>query len=222
VFFIVDYIVYESIPKTEPKIFFTVFLVKKFLLYLCSSMETNLKLYMAILGCTPKGRLTEQHDVFFGIGPSILDLKPDMYAFWPDAGQLHIDSWREVTHVNGYEITIVPREEFIPVPENLFFLNLGGYKRNDLEEYHYKMLAVAPAMANAIKASMKTVFYKHYGFKGAESHIDEKYALDVDDMHKVEDVLAPPLKEKYSLKITPTTSLFEDELHVGYLMLGPQ
>jgi hypothetical protein len=25
----------------------------------------------------------------------------------------------------------------------LFFINLGGYKENEFEEYHYKMLAVA-------------------------------------------------------------------------------
>jgi hypothetical protein len=30
----------------------------------------QLKLYMVMLGCTPEGRLTEQHDIFFGIGTS--------------------------------------------------------------------------------------------------------------------------------------------------------
>jgi hypothetical protein len=28
-------------------------------------MEKQLKLYMVMLGCTPQGRLTEQHDIFF-------------------------------------------------------------------------------------------------------------------------------------------------------------
>lgn len=182
-------------------------------------MESDLKLYMAILGCTPPTRLTEQHDVFFGIGTSINELVPDMYAFWPDGGQLHVDSWREVTYVNGYKISIIPKTVEAN-DDRLFFLNLGGYRPGDLEEYHYKLLTVAPVMARAIKEAMRTTFYKHYGFKGAESHIDEKYALDVDDMHNVADILAPHLKEKYSLYITKTAAIHkEDELHVGYLKL---
>ncbi|MXN89662.1 DUF1543 domain-containing protein [Flavobacterium sp. Sd200] len=175
---------------------------------------------MVLLGCTPLGRLTEQHDIFFGIGTSVTGLKKEMYAFWPDGGQLHIDSWREVTQVNGYQISIVPKELATPQDEKLFFINLGGYKPGDLEEYHYKMLVVAKTMGLAVRASKKTVFYKHYGFKGAESHIDEKYGLDVDDAHKVEDILPASFREKYSLLITPTNNITEDKLHVGYLKLG--
>lgn len=176
---------------------------------------------MVLLGCTPPGRLTEQHDMFFGIGNSVLELKKDMYAFWPDAGQLHGDSWRAITKVGGYAITIVPKDEAREQPEKLFFLNLGGYKPGELEEYHYKAIIVANTMAEAVKASKKTTFYKHYGFKGAESHIDEKYGLDVDDMHKVEDVLPQRFREMYHIQITKTDEgLPEDELHIGYLKLG--
>ncbi|SFQ65051.1 protein of unknown function [Flavobacterium akiainvivens] len=176
---------------------------------------------MVVLGATPPGRLTEQHDIFFGIGTDIKALKPDMYAFWHNGGQLHIDSWRQVTKVGGYNINIVPKESFTPTDEKLFFLNLGGYKPADLEEYHYKMLVVAKTMAKAVKAAKQTAFYKHYNFKGAESHIDEKYALDVDDMHNVEDILPLHLKEQYRIAITPSDSLIEDELHAGYVKLGP-
>ncbi|AWH87065.1 DUF1543 domain-containing protein [Flavobacterium album] len=173
---------------------------------------------MVLLGCTPKGRLTEQHDIFFGIGKSVLELKREMYGFWPDGGQLHVDCWREVTQVDGYSITIVPKED-ADTPEKLFFLNLGGYRPGEFEEYHYKMLAVAPTMGKAIKASKKTAFYKEWGFKGAESHVDEKYALDVDDMHKVEDLFSDELKARYSIRIEKKEGA-EDELHIGYLKLG--
>ncbi len=175
---------------------------------------------MVLLGATPKGRLIEQHDIFFGIGTSLESLKADMYAFWPDAGQLHVDSWREVTHVDGYDITIVPKAEAQPGNEKLFFINLGGYKPDDLEEFHYKMLAVAETMGEAVKQSKKTAFYKHFGFRGAASHVDDKYGIDVDDMYKVEDILAQQFREKYSLKITPDESGTPDELHIGYVKLG--
>ena len=69
-------------------------------------------LYMIMLGCTPKGRFTEQHDIFFGIGNSILELIPQMKAFWPEAkGKIHIDAWREVTVVDNHSIAIVSKTE---------------------------------------------------------------------------------------------------------------
>ncbi|GGB73974.1 hypothetical protein GCM10007424_12340 [Flavobacterium suaedae] len=187
-------------------------------------MEKKLKLYMVLVGCTPKGRLTEQHDIFFGIGTSLEELLPDMYRFWPESGKLHVDSWREVTKVGDYAITIHERTtEVQPNEQNqkLFFINLGGYKPGDFEEYHYKKLIVAESMGVAVKSAKKTSFYKHYDFEGAVSHVDDKYALDADDLHNVEDVLTDTLKEKYTINITPLTSpMSEDEQHIGYLKLG--
>lgn len=182
-------------------------------------MPENYTLYMILLGCTPKGRHTEQHDIFFGIGDSVLSLKPDMYASWPDGGQLHVDSWRQVTQVGNYSISIVPKEDAKEMPEKLFFLNLGGYRPGEFEEYHYKMLVVATSIAEAVKAAKQTEFYKKWGFRGAESHIDDKYALDVDDMYKVEDLLSEELKQRYSISIEKKEGT-EDELHIGYLKLG--
>lgn len=188
-------------------------------IYICDIM-TQPTLFMALLGCIPPGRLIEQHDIFFGIAPTVKDLKADIFAFWPDVSQLHVDAYRAITHVNGYRISIVPKEEAVLTEDKLFMLNLGGYKPGELEEYHYKALVVAPTMALAVKQAKQTVFYKHYGFKGAESHIDEKYGLDVDDMHKVEDILPAHMRDKYHIAITKTDDTLEDELHIGYLKLG--
>ena len=183
-------------------------------------MQENLKLYMVLLGCTPKDRLTEQHDIFFGIGTSVEDLVQDMYTFWPNGGRLHVDSWREVTAVDDYEISIVPKQSLV-TPDKLFFINLGGYKPGDFEEYHYKTLTVAQSMAQAVKAAKQTAFYKHYSFAGAVSHIDDKYALDADDIHNVQDILPQHLKEKYTIQITKkSVSPVEDALQVGYLKLS--
>lgn len=182
-------------------------------------MIENLKLYLVILGATPEGRLIEQHDVFFGIGHSLKDLVPQMKAFWPEAkGKIHIDSWREVTAVGGYSIKIVEKKNSNN-NLHLFFINLGGYKENELEEYHYKVMAVGTTMADASKISKQTAFYKHYGFKGAESHIDDKYGLDVDDIYKVNDILTLHEREKYSLEISEAVGNEEDKLHIGYLRI---
>ena len=77
-------------------------------------MQKNLKLYMVMIGCRPKGRFTEQHDIFFGIGNSLKELIPKMKAFWPEAkGKIHIDAWREVTVVDNCIIEVVPKSEIL-------------------------------------------------------------------------------------------------------------
>ena len=185
-------------------------------------MNEQSKLFMLILGCTPPGRHTEQHDVYFQIGKNVADLIPNIKEFWPEAkGDIHIDAWREVTNVNGYTIEIISKgdNEITSVTGTsyrVFFLNLGGYKPNEFEEFHYKMLAVAPEKGEAIQQAKQTAFYKHTGFKGATSHIDDKYGIDIDDVHAIEDILPAENKLKYAIRISKATTDHEDELHLGY------
>lgn len=179
-----------------------------------------MKLFMVILGCVPAGRNTEQHDVFFGIGESLKELVPQMNDFWKEAaGRLHIDAWREISYIDGFNIKVTTKqnESNITQKEKLFFINLGGYKRNEFEEYHYKVLSVAEDKGKAISRSKETAFFKHYGFKGARSHVDDKYGIDVDDIYEIGDILTTATKEKYSLSITAATEDATDELHIGYL-----
>ena len=189
--------------------------------YICA-MKDKLKLYMIMLGCKPEGRHTEQHDIFFGIGKSLKELIPQMKAFWPEAkGKIHIDAWREVSIVDNFSIEVVPKNSLKDSgQDHLFFINLGGYKENEFEEYHYKMLSIAENLSDASKNAKKTTFYKHCGFKGATSHIDDKYGIDVDDIYNVADILSQQYKENYSLKINKVTNFYkEDSLHIGYLKL---
>ena len=185
-------------------------------------MEKEFKLYMIMLGCIPEGRFTEQHDIFFGIGTSLKELIPQINLFWPEAkGKIHIDAWREVSVVDDFSIEIVPKNTETQVtPEQLFFINLGGYKENEFEEYHYKMITVAASLALASKKSKKTAFYKHCGFKDAPSHIDDQYGIDVDNIYNVEDILPSQFKALYSLKITKSEmQLEQNPLRIGYLKL---
>lgn len=172
---------------------------------------------MVLVGCRPKGRYTEQHDVFFGIADSLKALVPHINAFWPEVkGAFHIDAWREVTQVNGYAISIEKADSGIKNENHLFFINLGGYQPGEFEELHYKFLAVAPDSAKATAIAKQTAFYKTAGFKGAASHIDDKYSIDVDDIYNVNDLLTS--FKDFRLKITENTGR-EDEMHLGYLSL---
>ena len=189
-------------------------------------MNENLKLFMVMLGCRPEGRFTEQHDIFFGIGNSLKSLLADMKNFWPEAkGKIHIDAWREVTFVDGFQIKIIDKmtdsNSENKREEQLFFLNLGGYKPNEFEEYHYKILTVAKKLSEATKTAKATTFYKHCGFDGATSHIDDKFGIDVDDFFNVKDILNLDLKQKYTIHILKKNAdSVEDEMHIGYVPIS--
>jgi hypothetical protein len=182
----------------------------------------SLKLFAILIGCRPEGRNTEQHDVFFTIATSLAECIPAICEFWPEAnGQFHIDGWREVNFVDNYHVEIIQRSKNQEVqPITLFFINLGGYKPNEFEEYHYKLIVASRTKADAIKQSKQTAFYKHTGYKGAESHIDDKFGIDADDVHSISDILPKEIKEKYSIRLSSRELSSEDELNMGYLPIS--
>jgi hypothetical protein len=178
-------------------------------------------LFMLLLGCKPEGRATEQHDIFFGISTDLKSLVPQIRAFWPDGGEkLHIDAWRPVSQVDSYRVEVIPRSagEY-PSPHRIFFINLGGYKSGEFEEFHYKMLVAASGKGEAIRIAKETAFYRHTGFKGAESHIDDKYGIDVDDIFDIEDILIPADKQRYELQLIHDVSRPPDPVSLGYFQL---
>lgn len=184
-------------------------------------MSESPKLFMTLLGCKPPGRHTEQHDIFFGIAPSLKGLVPAMNAFWPEAKKnLHLDAWREVTAVGPYSIRTIARTEDATTLNDLklFFINLGGYRKDEFEEYHYKLLVVAKDIETAAAQAKQQIFYKENGFKGASAHIDDKYGIDVDEAYSVEDILPEELFSQYRLEITEKESV-ADEIHLGYVPL---
>lgn len=183
---------------------------------------SQLKLYMLLLGCTPPGRHTEQHDVFFGIGNSLNELIPQIEAFWPE-GLVHIDAWREVTQVDGYDVAVDTQPAVSPAAETgqkLFFINLGGYQPNRFEEQHYIVLTVKPDKVSASRRAKETLFYQHNHFDGAVSHIDDRYGIDVDDLYEIEDILSPSQKKEYYITLVPAQNVKVDEMNLGYVKLS--
>lgn len=181
-----------------------------------------MKLFMVLLGCTPEGRNTEQHDIFFGIADSLPALVPQLKAFWPGKHTIHIDAWREVNQVGKYSVQVFYKstQQATPGTTRLFFINLGGYKPGDFEEYHYKMIIAADSKSAAISEAKNSIFFKHNGFKGAASHVDDKYGIDVDDSYQIEELLAPEILERFSLALAPISTKAEDLLHIGYTKLS--
>ena len=185
----------------------------------------NMKLFMVLLGSKAPARNVEQHDFFFGVANSLASLVPQLRRFWPEAGKsLHIDGWGEVTAVDGYRVEIQDNKaaELVNSEPKLFFINLGGYTAGQLEEQHYTLLSVCGSKAQAIQQAKRAAFFKEKtvkGIKGANAHIDEKYGIDVDDVHQIEDIWRMEEKQNYSIKLVPDATIRPDEIHLGYLRL---
>ena len=177
------------------------------------------KLYCITMGATVPGRLIEQHDMLFAAAPDISDLIPSLQAAWPEGSSVHIDAYREVNTVGAYHIAISQT----PPAENtsglkLFFFNLGGYVEGDMEEYHHKALVVATSQKEAIASIKQCEFYQNRGYMGAESHIDDKMNVDIDDVHIVDDLIS---HAGWHLHISPAAqAATEDVWQVGYLSLS--
>jgi hypothetical protein len=185
---------------------------------------SDYKLYMLLIGASPKSRLTEQHDIFFSIGKELKDLVPAIEAFWPEAKpKIHIDAWREVRNVNGYRVTVLEKDpnETASHTDNhrLFFMNLGGYKKDEFDEFHYRMIIAAADKGEAVRLAKESAFYKHVGFKGATSHIDDRYGVDVDDFYEIKDILPRNITARFSIQLSPDAELPPDEINLGYFKL---
>ena len=97
---------------------------------------------------------------------------------------------------------------------------MGGYKPGHFEEFHEQHLMVGKSMGEIVKRVKQTEFYKTMGFKNAESHIDDKHGVDIDDIYKISDLLSKEAKKKYSIILEKTDAENQENLmKIGYLKI---
>ena len=187
-------------------------------------------LYMVQLGGRPKGRLIEQHEIFFGIANQVNELIADINNHWPEVkNKWHIDSYRAITRVDNYTIRLVESSQQVENTNDLtlFFINLGGYQQGSFEEFHYKLLIVATNQAEAIRQAKQSEFYKRFTFKdkssafNAASHIDDKFEVDIDDIYNVNDLISniKIIIEPLARALDEAIDEVEDKEYVGYLSI---
>ncbi len=187
-------------------------------------------LYMVQLGGRPKGRLIEQHDIFFGVANQVNELIADINNHWPEVkNKWHIDSYRAITRVDNYTIRLVESSQQVENTNDLklFFINLGGYQQGSFEEFHYKLLIVATNQVEAVKQAKQSEFYKRFTFKdkssafNAASHIDDKFEVDIDDIYNVNDLISniKIIIEPLAKALDEAIDEVEDKEYVGYLSI---
>lgn len=151
-------------------------------------MEDKLKpkLYAVLLGGRPPGATIEQHNMFFGIGNCLEDLYKPIKKFWRSAPQVHIDAYMCLEEIGDYDVVIQNKSDTYDkndfVSEQLFFINLGGYRTGIFAEDHKNLFVVAKNEGEAKAVARKDSFFRDVIFeersKEAVTHIDDKLCLD--------------------------------------------
>lgn len=93
------------------------------------------KLFMIYLGGSAPGANLELHDVQFVIAPTIEETYSQLISHWfGNKKGLHLDSYKIITGADGYKIILSDTPQDSDV--RLYFVNVGGYDKNNLAELH--------------------------------------------------------------------------------------
>ena len=161
-------------------------------------------LFMVYVGGDSKNANIELHDVRFVVGETINDCFPDLLKqWWGDKEKFHIDAWGAVKTIDGYEIKI----ELKPSKreEKLYFVNLGGYDRNQFTELHKNVLVAA---CDDEEAKTK-----------AKQQISDWFKPHKDKMFDVESVLKLSAIGKYFINLNKTDKIIPFEFVCDYTVI---
>ncbi len=116
-----------------------------------------MNLYLVVMGGRIRGSHVEIHDVRWVIGETIESTIPSLKTEWiGKTSGLHIDSYKTIRFVDGYRVTLMKKNNDSSEEINkLWFVNLGGYKTDELLEQHHLELVVAPSIQVAKKKAHK-------------------------------------------------------------------
>ena len=122
--------------------------------------EAEIYLFLVVLGGRAKKANVELHDVRWVVGARIEDTFDVLRHDWfGNFDGLHIDSYKKIKHVDGYKINLknienkkLKNKKFFngnASKNNLWFVNIGGYDPNSMQEKHEFGLVVASSKLEA-------------------------------------------------------------------------
>lgn len=181
-------------------------------------MERKVKLFAVYLGGRAPRSNIELHDVVFVAGASLEETYPKLKEKWFGYPEKipHIDSYIELTHADGFQISLTfdssNREN-----HKLYFVNFGAYTENLFGEVHQSAFYVAKDKAQATQKARKELCVGMM-----QSHLDDHLEVeglvefgkfDVDDVLEVESV------DGYHLVFTPCEDKRTSFANPGYIKL---
>ena len=172
----------------------------------------DLSLFIVVLGGRSLKSNIEIHDVRWVLGTSIEDTFPELRRQWiGNKKGLHIDSYKCIKYVDGYEIVVSKSNKDRLNSQqledlSLWFVNLGAYNPNKMYEEHEFNLIVAPRAIEA-KKKAKNNWKTNLKNKHNDDYSDLNYLKQIDDIHPIQinnwEISLKPDPEKRSDKLIP-------------------
>tara|TARA_B100000579_G_C22298261_1_gene605929 strand:+ start:25 stop:582 length:558 start_codon:yes stop_codon:yes gene_type:complete len=173
----------------------------------------NLSLFIVVLGGRSVKSNVELHDVRWVIGEKLEDTFPELREQWlGKTNGLHIDSYKCIKYVDGYEIVISKYEkDFLNPPKEedltLWFVNLGGYNPKKMYEEHEFKLIVAKKARDAKKIA-KMNWESNVKIKHNDDYSEIKNFEQFDGFHPIKKINNWEIKllsdpQERSDKLTP-------------------
>ena len=130
-----------------------------------------MKLFAIYVGGEVQGGNIEVHDMRFVMATSLKETYPELVRqWWGTPKSLHIDCWAELTHADGYDVSLRPE----PFAERLrlYYVNMGGYEKSQFTELHRNLFVVAENITAAKRRAKAAI----NGWD--QPHRDDIYAAD--------------------------------------------
>ena len=155
-------------------------------------------LFLVVVGGrSPKANI-ELHDVRWVIGSKIEDTFDQLRNDWFGSNNgFHIDSYKKIDSIDGYKINLINKESREPQNKiskkgrisnkKLWFVNIGGYDPNSMQEKHEFGLVVASSFSEA-----KNKAKSNWLIDCKKKHKDDIYVVedftDVDDCEVIKNI----------------------------------
>ena len=111
------------------------------------------QLFIVYLGGSATKANIELHDIQFVIGDKIEDTYEQLRNNWFGTIKgLHLDSYKAIKGADNYRISLESEPQVLN--KKLYFVNLGGYHKDKLNELHEFALFVARDKAEAKKKAI--------------------------------------------------------------------
>ncbi len=145
----------------------------------------NIFLYLVVLGGKVKKANIELHDVRWVVGSKIEDTYDTLRKDWFGSPQgLHIDSYKKIEYIDGYKINLkyfvkdkIDKKELVKknkAKPYLWFVNMGGYTPNSMQENHEFGLVIA-----STKLEAKNIAKSKWLIGSKKKHKDDLASLEI-------------------------------------------
>jgi hypothetical protein len=167
-----------------------------------------MKLFVIYIGGVHERAFIELHDMRFVVAQSIEDTYEYLRnSWWGSPESLHLDAWGVLEFADGYDIIL---KDYPQDSENkLYFVNLGGYDKDQFTELHKNVFVVAATDSKAKVRGLGQIL-------DWESH-HRDYQFELENIVNISEITA---EKRLYIHLIPAETEKKFEFTCKYLPIG--